>query len=159
MPIITLETLIKSTIETCFDLSCSIDLHKISTAHTKEKAIAGKTSGLIGLNEQVTWQAKHFGITQKLTTKITAYNRPFYFRDEQIKGAFQFIQHDHYFETQGQMVMMKDKFHFQSPLGYLGTLADKWILTNYLTKLLVKRNQTIKTFAENEQWKWILAIK
>ena len=55
--------------EIVFDLSRSIDLHKLSTVHTNETAIAGRTSGLIGLNESVTWRAKHFGIYQKLTSK------------------------------------------------------------------------------------------
>ena len=47
MPIIELETRIYSDIETCFDLARSIDLHTISTAASNEKAIAGRTSGLI----------------------------------------------------------------------------------------------------------------
>lgn len=83
MPTIYLETKIKSSIEICFDLSRSMDLHQISTAKTNEKAIAGKTSGLINPGEYVTWRAKHFGITQNLTSKITAFNKPFHFKDEQ----------------------------------------------------------------------------
>jgi hypothetical protein len=50
---IELETLVFAPIDRCFDLSRSIDLHKISTSHTNETAIAGVTSGLICLNEQV----------------------------------------------------------------------------------------------------------
>jgi len=79
MPQIELQTIIKSSIEICFDLSRSIDLHKISTAATKEKAIDGTTRGLINLNEFVTWRAIYFGISQQLTSKITQYNRPFHF--------------------------------------------------------------------------------
>lgn len=157
MPIIYLQTKIKSTIEICFDLSRSLDLHKISTAHTKEKAIDGVTTGLINLNEFVTWQAVHFGIKQKLTSKITAFERPFYFRDEQVKGAFKFIIHDHYFETKNDEVIMKDIFSFQSPFGFSGRLADKFILTGYLTKLLVNRNNIIREFAETLKWKGILS--
>ena len=119
MPLIELQTKIKSTIEICFDLSRSIDLHKISTAHTKEKAIDGVTAGLINLNEFVTWQAVHFGVKQKLTSKITAFKRPFHFRDEQVKGAFKFIIHDHYFTIKNDVVIMKDVFSFQSPFGFL----------------------------------------
>ena len=77
MPVIELKTFIKCSIKICFDLSRSIDLHQLSTTQTNEKAIAGKTSGLINLDEFVTWQATHFRIKQKLTSKITAYNRPF----------------------------------------------------------------------------------
>jgi hypothetical protein len=61
MPTIRLRTEVKAGKALVFDLSRSIDLHKLSTAHTHETAIAGKTSGLIGLNEWVTWRAKHFG--------------------------------------------------------------------------------------------------
>ena len=66
MTLIKLETNINAPIERVFDLARSIDLHKISTAHTNEQAIAGKTSGLIGMDESVIWRAKHFGIYQNL---------------------------------------------------------------------------------------------
>ncbi|WP_373516521.1 hypothetical protein [Pricia sp.] len=70
MPRIELRTEIKADKEIVFDLSRSIlDLHRISTEYTNEEAIAGKTSGLIGLNESVAWKAKHFGIYQRLTSK------------------------------------------------------------------------------------------
>lgn len=156
MPTIELEIKVNSDIYTCFDLSRSIDLHQISTEHTNEKAIAGRTSGLIELNEFVTWRATHFGIRQKLTSKITALERPYHFRDEMVKGAFKFIVHDHYFETVGDHVVIKDTFRFQSPLGFLGTVVDKLVLTKYLRNLLTKRNAIIKEFAETTKWKLVL---
>ncbi|MEO8108527.1 MAG: SRPBCC family protein [Ginsengibacter sp.] len=156
MPVIELETNIHADIEICFDLSRSIDLHQISTASTNEKAIDGKTQGLINLNEFVTWQAKHFGITQKLTSKITVYDRPFHFRDEQQKGAFKYIIHDHYFEIHDGKVIMKDIFNFRSPYGFLGKAVDKIVLTSYLKKLLIARNKIIKEYAETEKWKLVL---
>ncbi len=156
MPVIHLQTRVNAPIETCFDLSRSIDLHTISTAQTKEKAIAGRTNGLIELNETVTWQATHFGIRQKLTSKITALERPFHFRDEQVKGAFKYIKHDHYFKQDNGFVIMKDVFEFGAPLGLLGRLANKLVLTKYLTRFLVERNDLIKEYAETEKWKTVL---
>jgi len=156
MSTITLETRITSPIQICFDLSRSIDLHQISTAKTNEKAVDGITHGLINFGDFVTWEATHFEITQKLTSKITAYSRPFYFRDEQVKGAFKYIVHDHYFEADDDMVTMKDTFKFQSPFGQLGKLVDKLILTGYLRKLLIHRNGIIKEYAETVKWKAIL---
>ena len=88
MPLIKLHTEIKANKEIVFDLSRSIDLHKISTEHSNETAIAGRTSGLIELHETVTWRAKHFGVYQTLTSKITTFNRPNLFTDEMVKGAF-----------------------------------------------------------------------
>ena len=156
MPLIKLETIINSTIEICFDLSRNIELHKISTAKTNETAIDGITKGLIGNGEFVTWQAKHFGIQQKLTTKITAYERPFHFRDEQVKGIFKKLKHDHYFSRKGNMVIMTDNFLFESPFGIFGQIFNKLVLTRYLQKFLIERNEIIKEFAETGKWKQLL---
>ncbi len=153
---IILITRIKNEIQICFDLARSIDLHKISTAHTNETAIAGCTGGLIGLNEFVTWEAVHFGIRQRLSTKITRFDSPTHFRDEQINGIFKFMKHDHYFAKDGNETIMTDNFCFQSPLGLLGKLVDMIVLKKYLTGLLIKRNDIIKQFAESEAWKTVL---
>lgn len=156
MPKIELITEIFSTIEICFDLSRSIDLHKISTEQTNEQAVAGITSGLINLDECVTWQATHFGIRQELTSKITAFNRPTYFKDEQQKGAFKSFYHEHKFEQTDDRIIMKDIFEFQSPFGIFGKIFNTLILTKYLRKLLIDRNNVIKDFAETEKWKTVL---
>ena len=156
MPEIYLETIIYADIEKCFDLARSIDLHKISTANTNEIAIDGTTSGLINLNECVTWQAVHFGIKQQLTSKITVFERPFIFRDEQVKGIFKIIKHDHLFEQKKNYVLMKDKFYYEAPFGWAGKIFNKIILTKYLKKLLEERNKIIKKFAEGEKWREVL---
>ena len=159
MPTINLTIEIHSNIETCFDLARSIDFHQLSTSKTNKKAISGRTSGLINLGEHVTWQATHFGIRQKLTSKITAYERPFHFRDEQVKGAFKFIVHDHYFVQSDGKVIMKDVFSFESPFGFFGKVFDKLVLTKYLTKFLVERNDLIKEYAETAKWKTVILGK
>ncbi len=156
MPTIHLETIINSTLEICFDLSRSIDLHVESTATTNETAISGITTGLIGIGESVTWQATHFGIRQRLTSHITAYNRPYHFCDEQVKGAFRYFVHDHYFESRDGHVVMKDTFRYRAPFGILGTVAERLVLTNYLTKLLTHRNNLIKKYAETGKWQSVL---
>ena len=156
MPRIHLETEIKADKEIVFDLSRSIDLHKISTEHTNETAVDGKTSGLIGANEWVTWKAKHFGIYQKLTSKITEFNRPDFFADEMMNGAFKSFRHEHLFTELNGETLMTDIFVYESPFGILGTIADKLFLKKYMTDLLEKRNWTIKEFAESEKWKTVL---
>lgn len=159
MPIIELQTEIKASIEIVFDLSRSIDLHKISTEHTNETAIAGKTSGLIEMDQSVTWRAKHFGIYQKLTSKITEFKKPNYFVDEMINGAFSRFKHEHHFENLNENTLMTDIFDYKSPLGILGELADKIFLNNYMIELLNERNRIVKEFAESDKWKLILNEK
>lgn len=55
-------TRIGAPVEVVLDLSLDIDAHMASMAHSGERAIGGVTSGLIGLGEEVTWRARHFGI-------------------------------------------------------------------------------------------------
>lgn len=148
MPKIELITSIHAPIEKVFDLSRSIDLHMESTKQTGEQAIAGKTSGLIGLGETVTWRAKHFGIWQTLSSKITEFDRPNLFVDEMVSGAFKSIRHEHHFTASGDQTIMKDIFEFESPLGILGKIFNKLILTRYMRELLKERNRVIKEAAE-----------
>jgi len=147
-----LEFFIDAPIEVCFDLSRSIEFHTQSTSGTNEKAVGGRTTGLIELGETVTWQATHFGIRQKLTSKITAFERPFHFWDEQVEGVFKSIEHHHYFEQIGYSVKMIDKFQYVSPLGLLGKLADVIFLKRYMKHFLVQRNDMIKKVAESGQY-------
>ncbi|AIM37203.1 cell division protein [Sphingobacterium sp. ML3W] len=156
MPSIEIITEIDAPINICFDLARSIDLHTISTSRTNEHAIDGRTTGLIGLNELVTWQATHFGIRQKLTSKITAFDSPHYFVDEQVKGAFTSLYHEHIFEQVGEKVIMKDIFEFQSPFGIFGRLFNHFILTDYLTQFRTVRNNIIKEYAESDKWKMVI---
>ncbi len=156
MPIIELRTEINAEKKIVFDLSRSIDLHKISTQHTNEEAVAGKISGLIEMNESVTWRAKHFGVYQKLTSIITAYERPNYFVDEMQKGVFKRFKHEHHFEELNGKTLMIDLFDYQSPLGFLGKIADKLFLEKYMTELLIERNRIVKEFAESNKWKALL---
>ncbi len=148
MPLITIRTIINADMETCFDLARNIDFHKQSLAHSNEKAIAGKTSGLIELGESVTWEARHFGITQQLTSKITEYNRPFYFVDEMVSGPFKSFRHEHIFKVFDGQTIMKDKFHFVTPYGILGKLVNQFLLNKYMTSLLSLRNDFLKRQAE-----------
>jgi len=156
MPAIELETDIQADIHFCFDLARSIDLHKISVKDTHERAIAGRTSGLIEQGESVTWEGVHFGIRQRLTSVITALDRPYHFRDEMVKGAFKSIVHDHYFEIKPGVAIMKDVFRYESPLGVLGRIANRIVLHRYLTELLIRRNKIIKEYAESGKWKEII---
>jgi ligand-binding SRPBCC domain-containing protein len=156
MPCIVLKTGINAPAKRCFDLARSIDLHKESTAHTDEQAIAGKTQGLISKGEYVTWRAKHFGFYQTLTTHITEFTPYTSFTDEMTEGAFKYIKHLHTFELNGTSTIMTDEFYFSSPLGIVGRIFDKLVLKSYLEKLLAKRNSTIKLYAETNLWKKII---
>jgi len=148
MPLIRLETAINAPAERCFDLSLSVDLHRHSVAHTHERPIAGVTSGMMKCGESVTWEAVHFGIKQRLTSKITAYERPYRFTDEMAEGIFQEMIHLHEFVPQPPGTLMIDLFTFRAPLGILGRVAEVLVLTHYMKGLLLRRNRYLKQVAE-----------
>lgn len=153
MPVIQLEIKITAPIERVFDLARCIDLHVETMKQSNEKAIGGKTEGLINLGETVTWQATHFGIKQTLISKITAFDRPCYFRDEMLKGAFKRFTHDHYFKEIESGTLMRDVFDYNSPFGIAGKIADRFFLKRYMTDLLAERNVLIKKTAESDDWR------
>lgn len=156
MPQIHLTTFIAAPVQRVFDLSRSINLHQISTADTNEKAIAGTMNGLINKDETVTWQAKHLFKTRQFTSKITAMQSPVFFIDEMVKGDFKSFHHEHHFKATDNGTIVIDKVKFETPYGIFGKLLNNVFLKSYLEKLLLKRNEVIKNYAETQKWKAIL---
>ena len=150
MPRIEVTTEVDAPAADVFDLSRSIDAHQATQTTHQERAVGGRTSGLIALNEEVTWEASHFGVRQKLTSKIVAMDHPHHFRDSLVRGAFKRFDHDHFFETTtSKTTLMKDVFDYTSPLGFLGQIADSIFLKSYMRRLLEERNRMIKQIAES----------
>ncbi len=153
-------TVIRAPIERCFDLARSVEVHLAGNVHSGESAVAtaGVTSGLIDLGQRVTWRAKHFGVWQKLTSEITAMDRPAYFQDTMIRGAFRRMDHDHYFRRlSSDETEMKDVFRFEAPWGILGRVAEFAVLRRYMRALLYERNAVIREIAESTEWPRYLA--
>ena len=153
MAIIILQTLINAPIGRCFDLARSIDLHLQSMKSSCEEAIAGRQSGLINLNETVTWKASHFNMNFTMKIKITAMESPQFFIDEMVSGPFKKLHHQHKFRSFGTQTEMTDIFEFIAPTGILGRFVTWLILEKYMRKLLIERNKTITAAAEKVQKK------
>jgi len=149
MPVIVLRTRVAAPPSRCFDLARDIDLHQRSTAASRERAVAGVTSGLLGRGDEVTWEATHFGVRQRLTSRITEFDPPNRFVDEMVRGAFARFRHEHQFLSIPDGTDMVDIFDYTSPLGPLGRLADGLFLRRYMTRLLRARNAYLKRVAES----------
>jgi ligand-binding SRPBCC domain-containing protein len=156
MPVIQITTEINAPVERVFDLCRSIDLHQASTGKSKERAVADVTSGLIGLGETVTWEATHFFLQQRLSVRVTKFDKPNFFEDEMIKGAFQRFTHNHSFEQVDSKTKMSDVFDFNSPFGFVGKIIDALFLEKYMRRFIVERNMVIKQIAETDKWKKFL---
>lgn len=150
MPIVKVETFVKAPIDVCFDAARNIDIHtKTVWKHTRERAIAGVTSGVIDFNETVTFEATHFGIRQTLTSKIVAYDRPYLFVDEMQKGAFKHLKHIHEFIEVDSGTMLVDTLDFSAPYGLIGKIFDQMVLKHYMKKFIEDRNEQLKELIED----------
>lgn len=156
MSLIHLTTFIAAPIERVFDLSRSIDLHKYSMKQFRETPIDGKISGLINLDETVTWKAKHLFKMRRLKSRICALEKPALFVDEQVEGDFRKLRHEHHFKICENGTIMIDKFMYEAPYGTVGRVLNGLYLEKYLKRLLEQRNQQIKSIAESKQWKHFL---
>ena len=152
MPFIHLTTFIAAPRERVFDLSRSVELHKASMKRFDEKVVDGTISGLMNLDDTVTWTAKHFFKQRRLKGRITKFLRPEYFVDEQVEGDFKMMKHEHYFKEVDNGTIMIDQFHFETPFGLFGKIINKIFLEKYMKELLTERNRIIKEVAESNLW-------
>ncbi|MFD4957910.1 SRPBCC family protein [Microbacterium sp. NPDC058389] len=129
--------------EVLFDLCLDIDAHVASMAQSGESAVAGVVKGRIGLDETVTWRARHFGIWWTMTSQITALDRPTRFVDKQVHGPFKTFVHEHQFEQLATGSRITDTVTIASPV--FGMLAERLVLVPYLRRLIAKRNTHLLT--------------
>jgi ligand-binding SRPBCC domain-containing protein len=141
----------------CFDLARSVDAHVHTTGATGERVVGGKTSGLLELGDEVTWRARHFGVWQELTSRITAYDRPQHFRDSMVRGAFTRFDHDHYFHAVDGGTLLRDVFDYHAPFGVFGRLAERLFVSAYMRRFLLARLRALKTLAESTEWQRFVA--
>jgi ligand-binding SRPBCC domain-containing protein len=101
---------------------------------------------------------KHFGVWQRLTSEITAMDRPGYFQDTMIDGPFRLMRHDHLFRSLSpNETEMRDVFRFAAPRPLLGRIAELTVLRRYMQALLRERNAVVKEIAESSAWQTYLA--
>lgn len=157
MIVIRTATAIHAPPERVFDLARSIDLHARSLDWTGEEPVAGRMSGLIGLGETVTWRARHLGVRQRLTSRISGCDRPRWFQDVMVRGAFAWMEHDHWFDAAPDGgTVLRDELRFAAPLGVLGRIAETLVLRRYMTRFLERRNAVVRRVAESEEWREFL---
>ena len=149
-------TNIQAPIERCFDLARSVEVHVLGNVHWGESAIAtgGVTSGLMVAGQRVTWRARHFGIRSHLTSEISAIDRPAHFQDEQVRGPFRSMRHDHYFRSLApDVTQMEDVFVFAAPVPLVGRVVELLLLRSHMRDLLHERNEVIRRVAESDEWR------
>jgi ligand-binding SRPBCC domain-containing protein len=148
MSLIVTRGFVRAAPEVVFDLSRSIEVHLESTRRTRERAVGGVTSGLLGPGDGVTWSAVHLGLRWRLSSRISAFDRPRHLQDEQVRGPFAWFRHDHWFEAVDGGTAVLEHFEYAAPLGPLGRLVERLVLDRHMTRFLEERFATIQRVAE-----------
>ncbi|MDM5329029.1 SRPBCC family protein [Neobacillus sp. CF12] len=150
MPVIEHKLLIKAPIEVCFDLARNVEVHTQINIGTKATAVGGMTEGLLEEGDSVTWEAVHFGIRRRLTSKVIFMDKPHSFVNVRIKGAFKSFIQIHQFIEKGKDTIMVDHFQYKSRFGPIGVLIDKLFFEKHMERLIARRAIEFKKIAEKK---------
>ncbi|HEX5512302.1 MAG TPA: SRPBCC family protein [Actinomycetales bacterium] len=123
-----------------FDLTLDVDVHAASLPASRETATTSTGRRRLALGDEVTFHARHFGLRWRMTSRITAYERPYRFVDEQTRGPFRLLRHEHQFQDlDGVRTQMIDRMTISAPLGPLGAVVTWALIAPYLRRLLMQR--------------------
>ncbi|WP_306209597.1 SRPBCC family protein [Actinoplanes sp. RD1] len=138
-------TEINASPEVVFGLELDMDVHAASLRASGETATTSTGRRQVALGDEVTFRARHFGVVWRMTSRITVYEPPRRFVDEQVRGPFRVMRHEHLFAGLGPgRTRMTDRMTIATPLGSAGLL----VAVPYLRRLLRRRAAHIKRLAE-----------
>ncbi len=83
------------------------------------------------------------GIATTWVTEITQVNERMYFVDEQRVGPYAMWHHQHHLEPVEGGVLMSDIISYRPPLGFLGALANGWLIRPKLEEIFDYRQQRL----------------
>lgn len=130
-------------------LELDMDIHAASLAASGETATTSTGRRQVALGDEVSIRARHLGLVWRMTSRITAYGPGRRFVDEQVRGPFLALHHEHVFDDLGGgRTLMTDGMTVSAPWGPLGFLVTRTVLAPYLRRLLKQRAAHIKQLAE-----------
>ncbi|NAZ84848.1 cyclase/dehydrase [Kineococcus sp. T90] len=140
-----------------FDLELDVDVHTASLAGSGERATTGSARRRLQLGDEVTFHARHFGLPWRMSSRVTVHERPHRFVDEQTRGPFRSMRHEHLFEALAGEVgpggtagtRMVDRMSITAPAGPVGAVVARLVLAPYLRHLLRRRATHVKDAAES----------
>jgi len=79
-------------------------------------------------------------------TLITAYEPPYKFIDEQMKGPYIFWHHTHTFEEVDEGTKIKDEVRYVIPFGWLGQMVHALLIKRQLESIFDFRTKVIDKY-------------
>jgi ligand-binding SRPBCC domain-containing protein len=141
--------------ERVYDLARHFTLFR--KAFDREQVSSASSSNLLSIGDTVTIHAKHFGKTRSVMLRITEMDASIKFVEEQVKGDLVSFRHEHHFKQIDNGTIMIDLIDYDLPRDFIGRMIGKIYFKKYLEKILSKRNGVIRSYAESDRWKPLLA--
>jgi ligand-binding SRPBCC domain-containing protein len=104
----------------------------------------------IGMREGalIDYRLRLHGIPVTWKTKITAWDPPRRFVDEQIRGPYRLWVHEHVFEEDGEGTIVEDFVRYAIPFGPLGSLAARLLVARDLKAIFGYREAQLREVFE-----------
>lgn len=131
-----------------FDLELDVDVHAASLPGSGERATTSTGGRRLRFGEEVTFEARHVGVRWRMTSRVTAFERPHRFVDEQVRGPFALLHHEHRFDPlPGGRTRMRDRMTVGLGWGPAGHLVARVVVAPYLRRLLRRRAEHVRRVA------------
>jgi ligand-binding SRPBCC domain-containing protein len=102
----------------------------------------------LALGARITVQGSKFGIPQKITSEVTAFEEGVSFTDAQVQGPFQRFVHTHRVEPSPGGTRMLDRFDFEAPGGLVGLILTDNRIRQDLEAVAAFRTKRFKELLE-----------
>ncbi|MFT3948860.1 MAG: SRPBCC family protein [Agriterribacter sp.] len=156
MSSIHLTTFIKAPADRVFNLCRNSTIFKKAFEGRKETLTASASDILVKQGDTMTLSAKHLGKTRALTLRITEMEAQQKFVEEQVKGDLKSFRHEHHFMEVENGTIVIDLVEMEEPRDAIGGMLGKIFLKNYFEKILSKRNELIRQYAESDKWRAVM---
>jgi ligand-binding SRPBCC domain-containing protein len=140
---------VKAPIERCFLLSLSAALRQEAVG---SEPASGRTTGLIGLNDKVSWANGLFAWGSRQENVVDVLRQDLFFREVSTAESAGRFEHDHHFAPMNDGTRIRDEIQCSAPTGLKGLLLERFFLRRRMTEYLKRRNAIIKQAAESDGW-------
>jgi ligand-binding SRPBCC domain-containing protein len=146
---LTFETKLYRSLDEIFDFFSNAENLNTVTPSEVEFSMLTPTPIKMNVGTMINYRIKLMGVPFYWRTHINAWEPPFRFVDEQLKGPYIMWHHEHTFVQKEGYVLMTDKLHYLSPGWFLEPLINQYFVTPQIKKIWSYRDaQFTKLFGE-----------
>jgi ligand-binding SRPBCC domain-containing protein len=147
MPVFVAETVVACPPDKVFDfLARPANLALVSPPELHLRLVEGPER--LALGARITVQGSKFGIPQKITSEVTAFEEGVQFTDGQVQGPFGKFVHTHRVEPADGGSRITDRIEYEAPGGLIGLILTESRIRQDLEALAEYRGRRFKELLE-----------